>query len=73
MNNTVTAEITLVEHGYQIDITDHTKRKESKTACVCRDFGGDYDISEMATSVVAALIQAMAGLEKNHKLITRAG
>ena len=74
--NTVTASITLVEHGYQIDIRDHTRATADgqgvEVASMCRDFGGDYAIGDMANSVVATLIHAMESLEANHRKIASA-
>jgi len=69
----VEASITLVEHGYQIDVRDYTQSPDDKTGVlvttVCRDFGGDYDIGELAKTVTAALIGMMEKLEDYHKKV----
>ncbi len=71
----VEASITLVEHGYQIDVRDYTQSPDDRTgvlvSTVCRDFGGEYDIGEMAKTVTAALICMMENLEDYHKEVVR--
>lgn len=67
----VEASITLVEHGYQIDVRDYTQSADDKTGVLvstaCHDFGGSYDIGHMAKTVTAALIGMMERLEEYHK------
>ena len=67
----VEASITLVEHGYQIDVRDYTQSPDDKKgvliSTVCRDFGGEYDIGELAKTVTAALFGMMEKLEDYHK------
>lgn len=59
---TVRADITLVEYGYQIDV-----RRDEHTGgeCACRDFGGAYEIEDMASYLEDKLIELMAGFEKD--------
>ena len=68
---TLTADITLVEHGYQVDIVNRSRATSDGNGVVrhsiCRDFGGDYDIAAMADTVDAALVDLMNNIESIHR------
>lgn len=64
----VQANVTLVPHGYQIDIFLSGK----KAGSVCRDFGGNWPISRMQAAVAATLIHAMQSAEKTAILVKQA-
>jgi hypothetical protein len=70
-HGTLTAEITLVEHGYQIDITNRSRATGDGNGAirqsVCRDFGGDYDIAAMADTLHDAMIDLMDNIETIHR------
>lgn len=70
-NVTVAAEITLVGHGYQIDIFNASRATRDGQGVtvhsICRDFGGDYDIAEMADTVAAELAELMNRIEETHR------
>jgi len=60
---TIRADITLVEYGYQIDVTrddEHTG-----TGSTCRDFGGAYEIDAMANYLNDRLFLLMRDFEKD--------
>lgn len=69
---TVGAEITIVGHGYQIDVVDASRATADGNGAVkrteCRDFGGDYDEAEMAEFVSGKLIEFMREIEKEYRL-----
>lgn len=67
IDNIVEAKVYLVEHGYQIDVFDYTKGKEPRVCSVCRDFGDNYPIGEMANTVAAALLKALENVEESHQ------
>lgn len=68
---TVGAEITIVGHGYQIDVVDASRATPDGNGAVkqseCRDFGGDYDEAEMAQFVAARLVQLMRTIEHDFR------
>lgn len=59
----VQANVVFVEYGYQIDVLIDGE----PAATVCRDFGGDYPIDDMAAYLAARLIDVMAGFEKDFR------
>lgn len=59
----VSAEVTLVPHGYQIDVYLNSKHLGFE----CRDFGGSYPIKKMGKVVAAALVSVMNKVEKGYK------
>jgi hypothetical protein len=68
---TVVAEITIVGHGYQVDVIDASRATPDGNGAVkqteCRDFGGDYDEAEMAEFVSGKLIELMRGIENDFR------
>lgn len=59
----VRADVTLVEHGYQIDVFIDGKPAGSS----CRDFGGDYEVDKMSAIVAALFIDVMREAEQSAK------
>jgi hypothetical protein len=74
---TLTAEITLVEHGYQIDIINRARATSDGNGVVkhsiCRDFGGHYDIAALADTLDTALADLMDNIESIHRERIRQG
>jgi len=74
---TVGAEITIVGHGYQIDVTDASRATSDGNGAVkqsaCRDFGGDHDEAEVAGFVAEKLIEFMDGIETRFEASKKPG
>ena len=54
-------DLTLVEHGYQIDI--YTEDDDDPWT-VCRDFGDDWPEALVATAVMKAIQDALEGIDR---------
>ena len=61
----VTANVCLVEIGYEIDMM----LADGDTASSCHDFSDNYPVEEMARTAAAALINAIDNLEETHKKV----
>jgi hypothetical protein len=68
---TLTADITLVEHGYQVDIVNRSRATSDGNGVernsICRDFGGHYEIPDMAETLVSAMENVMRNIESIHR------
>jgi hypothetical protein len=66
----ISVEIFLVPYGYQVDIYDRTwtngDANGTRHSMECKDFGGDYRLTEIAACVTDAILKAMQGLERNY-------
>jgi hypothetical protein len=64
----VQANVTLVEHGYQIDVSIDGKW----AATECRDFVGHYTLHELKKVVTATLLRAIDDIDANVEKIRAA-
>jgi hypothetical protein len=56
----ITVKIAMVPHGYQIDFFDQNGKELGSE---CRDFGGDYDPAKIKFTFIAAILNAIKGIE----------
>ncbi len=55
----LTATITIVPHGYQLDLNDGIEVRS-----ICSDFADDYDEGAICKAATAVIIEAMRNLER---------
>ena len=68
-NPDIVVKIGIVGHGFQIDVFNYSRATKDgngvEHTCCCRDFGGTYDVAEIADAAAKALIDAMILLERD--------
>lgn len=52
--------IYLVDYGFQVNVYNDT----GELASLCKDFAGEYPVSDIADKAVEAIMEAMSQLEK---------
>jgi hypothetical protein len=62
----VTAQIQLVPYGYEIDVTNHSRKVIAQSSS-CRDFGGSYNTKSLSNVAAQLLIESMREIETIYK------